>query len=290
MLLRVRTSTVLLVILLPYGRTLAQQADPFGGADPFKNPQPVQEAAPQAPGKTVVPQRYVGDDPFGNSSRVEKKTPSKQSSGGIGLSDPFNDSTNQNTKAIKQKLVQVGKGSSSKDANERIFAALDEKTSNTFLSTPLQEAVDAISQQHNIAILIDHRALEEIGLSSDHPVVLSLKDVTLRSFLRLMLRQIDCTYIIRDEVMQITTTDAAEENLIIRSHTLSEELALRAEKIVKALTQNVVPDAWSTAGGPCSISAVDHVLVVSATSEIHDQVKEFLEMLATAFEKAKGNR
>jgi hypothetical protein len=56
--------------------------------------------------------------------------------------------------------------------------------------------------------------LEEIGLSADQPVSITLKNVTLRSFLRLMLRELDLTYMIKDEVMQITTIEAAEQNLV----------------------------------------------------------------------------
>ncbi|QDT10412.1 VWA domain-containing protein [Planctomycetes bacterium K23_9] len=96
----------------------------------------------------------------------------------------------------------------------RIQASLGDETSQTFVETPLEEAVASISRMHDIPIVVDRKALEEIGLTPDTPVNVDLKNVSLRSFMRLMLRELDLTYMIKDEVMQITTAEAAEANLI----------------------------------------------------------------------------
>ncbi|MEL6108777.1 MAG: VWA domain-containing protein, partial [Planctomycetota bacterium] len=104
----------------------------------------------------------------------------------------------------------------------RIEATLSQETSQSFLETPLSDAVQQLSDTHDIPIVIDNRALEEIGLDSDTPVTLDLKNVTLRSFLRLMLRDNDLTYLIKDEVMQITTTEAAEDNLVTKVYPVGD--------------------------------------------------------------------
>jgi uncharacterized membrane protein YgcG len=102
----------------------------------------------------------------------------------------------------------------SNDKERRIQKSLDESTTQNFDETPLVEAIREIRETHNIPIQVDGRALEEIGLSEEEPITISLEDVSLRSFLRLMLREIDLTYMIQDEVMQITTIEKAEQNLI----------------------------------------------------------------------------
>ena len=92
---------------------------------------------------------------------------------------------------------------------KQIEAALGDETSLQFNDVPLQSAVQQISEQHGIPIVIDGPALEDIGIDSEVEVSLELSNITLRSFLRLLLRQHELTYVIKDEVMKITTQDAA---------------------------------------------------------------------------------
>lgn len=165
---------------------------------------------------------------------------------------------------------------------------LDDKTTQTFIEVPLQDAVQQLSQTHDIPILVDTRALEEFGLTPDAPVTLALRDVSLRSFLRLMLHKFDLTYTVKDEVMQITTVQAAEQNLTLEMYKFSDELTAKSDRILKALTSSVVPAAWDVSGGPCSVTAIDNVLIVSAPESIHEDVIEFLEKLQQAFENHKA--
>ncbi len=100
------------------------------------------------------------------------------------------------------------------DTERRIQSTLGDETTQSFVELPLTDAIRQISEAHDIPIVVDERALEEIGLSAEEPVTMSLKNVSLRSFMRLMLRELDLTYMIKDEVMQITTIEAAEQNLV----------------------------------------------------------------------------
>ncbi len=108
------------------------------------------------------------------------------------------------------------------ESEQRINATLGDETTHTFVELPLEDAIRQLSEAHGIPIVVDRRALEEIGLSADVPVTIDLKNVTLRSFLRLMLRELDLTYMIKDEVMQITTDEAAEANLINRVYPVGD--------------------------------------------------------------------
>jgi type II secretory pathway component GspD/PulD (secretin) len=187
--------------------------------------------------------------------------------------------------ALKAKKVPA-RGSSM--ATLRIRAALGDETTQSFIELPLQDAVQQLSQTHDIPMVVDKRALEEIGLTPDTPVSLSLRNVSLRSFLRLMLRQLDLTYMVKDEVMQITTVETAEQNLVVEMYKFSEELTEKGDKILKALTSSVVPAAWDVKGGPCSVTGIDNVLIVSAPEEIHEEVVEFQRKLQQAFENHKA--
>ncbi len=246
----------LFVCFLMSGICLAQSDNPFGGGgdgeslgDPFARPKPVRRAEQPRPKQQAV--------------RPMTITPAEVSQ------------------------VKVIPRRSPPESELRIRAALGDETTQQFIDTPLADAVMQLSATHKIPIVVDLRALEEIGLSADAPVTLSLKNVTLRSFLRLMLRELDLTYVIKDEVMQLTTAEAAEQNLVLEMYWFPDELTEKSDEVIKALTASVASDAWEQLGGPCTVSVIDNVLVVSATSEIHDGTTEFLEKLWAAFDRPK---
>ena len=171
------------------------------------------------------------------------------------------------------------------ESEMRIRATLSDETSSRFIDTPLVEAIQAISSMHNIPIVVDRRALEEIGLSHDTPVNIELKNVSLLSFLRLMLRDLDLTYMIKDEVLQITTVESAEQNLATRMYRIPNELVPKADQIMLAMQSAVVPGTWNTTGGPSTAVSIDHVLIVSTTSDVHHQVENFLNTLIETHER-----
>lgn len=99
-------------------------------------------------------------------------------------------------------------------ADARIRKALDEATDLDFVETPLGDAVLFLKDRHGIEIQLDVRALDEIGSSSDVPVTIQARGITLRSALRLLLKQLDLTYVVQDEVLLITTPEKAAAILV----------------------------------------------------------------------------
>lgn len=91
-----------------------------------------------------------------------------------------------------------------------------------FAEVPLKEVVTALTDDYGIPIKLDQTALEEIGLSSDEVVNVTLRNITLRSALRLMLKDLQLTYIIQDEVLMITTPQKAEENLVVKVYPVAD--------------------------------------------------------------------
>ncbi|MCO8122078.1 hypothetical protein NHH03_10040 [Stieleria sp. TO1_6] len=213
------------------------------------------------------------DDPFGNGQRP----------------DPFGGKATATPVAQARKALQNGRKPvhvatpRQHDVEQQIQAALDSETSFNFVETPLAEAVQVLSTMHDIPIVIDYRALEEIGLTKDQGVNLSLSKTSLRSALRLLLRDLDMTYMIKNEVLQLTTRAAAENSLILEIYQLPDNLRPKAEQVIKIISSTIVPDTWETLGGPSSIHGLDHLVVVSTTSDVHDQIKEFLAKLSEKY-------
>jgi hypothetical protein len=111
------------------------------------------------------------------------------------------------------------------EAERRIESALrGPLTSNglDFTETPLEEVVTTLQEDYGIPIQIDTPALEAIGLDPTEPVTESLHNVTLRSALRLMLKKLQLTYIIQDEVLMITTPEEAEQQLVVKVYPVAD--------------------------------------------------------------------
>ena len=95
-------------------------------------------------------------------------------------------------------------------AEKKINEALKSPTQLEFVDTPLTDVIDYLKDYHQIEIQLDKKAMEEASIALDTPVKKNLKGISLKSALRLMLGELGLTYIIQDEVLLITTKEAAE--------------------------------------------------------------------------------
>ena len=107
-------------------------------------------------------------------------------------------------------------------AEEKIRKALEDTTSIEFVETPLSDVVDYLKDLHNIEIQLDTKALDDASLGSDTPITKNLKGITLRSALRLMLGGMDLTYVIKNEVLMITTVDKANTDLVTKVYPVAD--------------------------------------------------------------------
>jgi hypothetical protein len=91
------------------------------------------------------------------------------------------------------------------EAERTIFRALNERKEVNFNAQPLSAVMRYFSDEYNIPIVIDDKALEDESISPDEPVTLTLPPVSFRSALKLILEPLQLTYVIEDEVMRITS-------------------------------------------------------------------------------------
>jgi tetratricopeptide (TPR) repeat protein len=121
----------------------------------------------------------------------------------------------------KYKSVDLGNPGSSE---QRLYDALDQTVDDlNFQETPLRDVINQLKDKYDIPILADKKAFEDAGLDLDTTVVTqNVSGISLRSALRLLLGDIDLTYLIKDEVMLITTKDKAAENLVIKVYPVGD--------------------------------------------------------------------
>lgn len=101
---------------------------------------------------------------------------------------------------------------------QKIFDTLCEPTEVAFVDSPLHEALEVLKELHGIEIWLDKEALSANGIAMDSLVNLRISGVALRSALRLILEPLALTCIIEDEVLKVTTREAAGKVFVTRTY------------------------------------------------------------------------
>jgi hypothetical protein len=125
-------------------------------------------------------------------------------------------------KRAKYKSVDLANPTSTE---KQIYEALEEEVTQTFdfQETPLRAAIEQLQDAFNIAIVPDMQALTDAGIDLDGTTVTQkLSGVSLRSALRLLLRDAGLTYLVKDEVLLITTKEKAQENLVVKVYPVAD--------------------------------------------------------------------
>jgi RNA polymerase sigma factor (sigma-70 family) len=174
---------------------------------------------------------------------------------------------------------------------EKLIAAALVKDSGSieFSDQPLEEVVAYIRNQHKIPILFEEIALQEQAIGVDQPVSISVANVSLRSALQHILSRVDLTYIVKNEVMLITTPVRANAYLETRVYPCDD--SARAESLANMLKSHVRPSSWAGESRAASWAGEAHGvavaaitqfpggLVVTQTYEGHEQIADLLKQL-----------
>ena len=189
-------------------------------------------------------------------------------------------------------------------AEDRIEAALTQQVSFNFSEEPLKDAIDIIKQKTGLPILLATKKLEEAAINLETPVTVSLHDLTLESFFRNFLGDLGLTFLVRDEVIVITTPEDAGSQLINRIYPVLDLVARRTpvyeanavvtsktaggrvgvadyESLMDVITTTIDPDSWDDVGGPGSIAEFDNagVLIIAQTRDTHQKIGKLLNSL-----------
>jgi hypothetical protein len=158
-----------------------------------------------------------------------------------------------------------------------------------FSETPLDEAAKKLLDQAGISFIIDRKALDDFGIDSNTPISLELRQVTARSFLTTMLEESELTWMIRGELLRITTPEKAEAHLITRIYPVRDLIEIRQGKrrgedydsLIQLIQSTVAPDSWDEVGGPGAIDEFSNfkAIVVSQTGYVHDGIDDLITAL-----------
>ena len=172
-------------------------------------------------------------------------------------------------------------------AVDKIEQALDGPLHSTgldFTDMPIEEVVNHLQDEYGIPIQIDRPALNEIGMDPNEPVTASIHNVSLRSALRLMLKQLQLTYVIGDEILLITTPEAAQSEFKVCVYDIRGLIDRQQPKSLQALVDSMVScvaaDTWVENGGGGEIRPLSpKLLVISQTQAVHEEIAGFFETI-----------
>ena len=187
-------------------------------------------------------------------------------------------------------------------AEETIRQALAKPIELNFKEAPLAEVVKTLREKLQINILLDKRCLSDANIAEDTPVTFSISNISAKSALALMLRDMgDLTTVIRHEVLFITTAEEADSMLEIRVYDVADLVYRTGSKdeepdfdsLINLFTGCVRPQTWDSVGGPASITPFDSVgikaLVFSQTQDAHEEIANLLAHLGAMRRKGNNN-
>lgn len=183
--------------------------------------------------------------------------------------------------------------------NAAVFRALDEPAILDFIETPLEDAIQWLAERHDIKIELELRALEQIGIGADFPITRNLKRISLRSALRLLLKDLELTYVVHGGKLIVTTPEAADEyssngpGRVVAVHPVFDLVCDEArqpadgdrlKQLIELIQTTVVPYNWDAVGGSGAIRGMPSCgcLVVGEGREIHDEIAAILGELRAA--------
>lgn len=167
-------------------------------------------------------------------------------------------------------------------ADEKVFEALQKPVSINVKDKLLEEFLAGLAQQFGITVRLNRDALFEEGIAPDEPISLSVDGVSLGSALRLALQPLDCTPLVEEGALKVTTEIDAEEHLFTVVYDVRdlEEAGYGYHHLIDTIQQET-PGPWQEtvgAGGDLSIPRAG-VLIIRQTERNHATAELILKAL-----------
>lgn len=109
------------------------------------------------------------------------------------------------------------------EKEKKIMKALKDPVEMDFSNMPLADVIEELKKKHGIEIQLDNKALSDAMLDpADLTVEKSYDQISLRSALKLMLRDLNLTFVVQDEVLLITTADEAVTKLSTKVYPVAD--------------------------------------------------------------------
>jgi len=162
-----------------------------------------------------------------------------------------------------------------------------------FKETPLSDVLAHVEKQLGLQMVVDYRALEELGITTDSEVSFECEKLAARDVLELILEGNDLSWV-NKQVLFITTKEKADTHVVVRIYPVADIVTitngdkgttwLDYDSLSEVIQTTIAPSTWEEVGGPGSIAALpgSGAIVFNQTREVHEQVEWLLRSLRDA--------
>lgn len=167
---------------------------------------------------------------------------------------------------------------------DAVRKALQQKLTCEFRETPLTEVLQFLQSCTQVPILLDRRNIEQAGVPADAPLTATHKDVALQDVLTMVLKDLDLTYIVTDDVLLVTTPDFESYQHTWAIYPIGDLVTAgrSANELIHMLTTTIAPQSWDAVGGSGAvrgIRGVTQALVITQSCDVHRQIAALLAQL-----------
>jgi hypothetical protein len=170
---------------------------------------------------------------------------------------------------------------------KKILDALSKPMDVELKDSTLEDVIKYLQDKAGVNIVVPQAILEEKNITYKVPVSVNLKGVTLRTILKKTLADVGLVYIVKDNVIQVTTEERAQKTLTTRTYYMGDMMLLTdvhvprfaqqaqairtINDIIGVIVGTVEPDSWWVNGGPGRIvfDPTHMTLIVTQTAEVH---------------------
>ena len=173
---------------------------------------------------------------------------------------------------------------------QEIDRKLNRPVTSDFRGRTLADVVEFLRDYTGLNIVLDAPALEEEGIARDVKINVRLAGVSLRSALRRITDPLGLTYLVKDEVVLVTSRTKMAGELRTHVYPVADLVVTTqparpgsdaVEELRDVVEAVIAPNSWDTVGGPGSVQYFGgaKVVVVSQTPDVHEQVRDLLGQL-----------
>lgn len=180
------------------------------------------------------------------------------------------------------------------ESEPHIESSLDKSLSISFQDAPLTEVVASFARQLSINVVLDNESLTEEGIATDTPVTLQLQQITGRSALELLLRPLQLSAVIDNEVLLVTTAHKEKETLVSHTYPVSDLIGPNEDfQSLMTMLETSTSGPWLNThgeGGTMTELPTAGSLVVRQTSAVQRQVLNLLHQQREAQKRMQPHR
>lgn len=203
-------------------------------------------------------------------------------------------------KDFKEKTKNRRDDSGPTEQERAMIRSMETKIDARYKNSRFQDVIDHIATSINRTIIVDAAALTEVGVTYDSPINFTAREpLTTRTALRSVLASVNLTYVIRDNIIHITTPLKTRDLMTTKVYYLGDliigagpyggtptigiandqiQTVNNITALVEMITGAIDPQSWEKRGGQghLGVNLPTLSLTVRQSQEVHAMLRSTL--------------